>query len=351
MTVDTLRVVVTTAPNPGAIGLVQVLGPTAADLLRKLTGIDDWPTQRLKLADFDGIDQGIAVLFRNDWAQLMPHGGPYVMRKLLDRLIELGASYGPDPPARQLYPEADSECEAQMLALLARAASPVAIDLLLAQPRLWRNWLDQPDEDAADIIARSDRLDMLIDPPAAVVLGRPNVGKSTLTNRMLGRAASIVADLPGTTRDWVAGLAELGPPATAVAVRWLDTPGLRDSDDCVEQSAIELARIAIKQADVLVAMRDPETPWPDAEHLPRPADIWVVNKIDQPPEDLGLGDREAPLSISALYGSGIADLERLVLGRLALNDLGAESLWAFSPTLRTALTSGERESLRLYLES
>ena len=351
MTADPLRVVVTTAPNPGAIGLVQILGPTAADLLRQLTGINDWPTQRLRLVDFDGIDQGLAVLFRDDWAQLMPHGGPHVIRKLLDRLIELGASYEPDPPARQLYPEADSECEAQMLALLARAASPAAIDLLLAQPRLWCSWLEQPDEDAASIIARSDRLDRLVDPPSAVVLGRPNVGKSTLTNRMLGRAASIVADLPGTTRDWVAGLAELGSPSAAVAVRWLDTPGLRESDDPVEQSAIDLARIAIEQADVLIAMRDPETPWPDADHLPRQADIWVVNKIDEPPGDLGRGDQEVPLSISALYGSGIADLERLVLGRLALDDCCTESLWAFSSTLRAALTSAERESLRLYLES
>ena len=351
MTTRPLRVVVTTAPNPGAIGLVQVLGPKAADLLSQLTGIDDWPTQRLRLADFSGIDRGLAVLFRDDWAQLMPHGGPHVIRKLLDRLIELGASYEPDPPARQIYPEADSVCEAEMLALLARAASPAAIDLLLAQPRLWRSWLDKPDEDAAAILARSDRLDRLVDPPSAVVFGRPNVGKSTLTNRMLGRAASIVADLPGTTRDWVAGLAELGPPAAAVAVRWLDTPGLRDSDDSVEQSAIALARIAVEQADVLVAMRDPETDWPDADHLPRQADIWVTNKIDEPPEDPGSGDLESPLSTSALYGSGIQDLERLVLGRLALDDLDAESLWAFSPALRAAIASGERESLRLYLES
>ena len=349
MTDRPLRVVVTTAPNPGAIGLVQVLGTAAADLLKRLTGIDDWPAQRLRLVDFDGIDQGLAVLFRDDWAQLMPHGGPHVIRKLLDRLIELGASYEPDPPARQLYPEAESVCEAQMLALLARAASPAAIDLLLAQPRLWRSWLDKPDEDAAAIIARSDRLDRLVDPPSAVVLGRPNVGKSTLTNRMLGRAASIVADLPGTTRDWVAGLAELGPPSSAVAVRWLDTPGLRESDDAIEQSAIELARIAIEQADVLVAMRDPETGWPDADHMPRQADIQVINKIDDPPDDLGRGSLESPLSTSALYGSGIEDLERLVLGRLALNDCCAERLWAFSPTLRAAIASGERESLRLYL--
>ncbi|NJL31882.1 MAG: GTP-binding protein [Phycisphaerales bacterium] len=59
-----------------------------------------------------------------------------------------------------------------------------------------------------------------------VVAGQPNVGKSTLMNKMLGRSASLVADLPGTTRDWVAGWVEL----EGVALHWMDTPGLRHTD-------------------------------------------------------------------------------------------------------------------------
>ena len=349
MTADQPRIVVATASNPGAIGLVQLFGPGAADLLRQLTSVDDWPTQRLRLADFAGIDVGLAVLLRDGWAQLMPHGGPQVMRRLLDRLIDLGAVYEPDPPARQAYPEADSDCEAEMLALLARAASPAAIDLLLAQPKLWRRWVERPAEDANAVIGRSDQLDLLVDPPAVVVVGRPNVGKSTLTNRMLGRAASIVADLPGTTRDWVAGLAELGPPASAVAVRWLDTPGLRESDDPIERRAIDLARLAVEQAEVLIAMRDPQSPWPDADHLPRTPDVWILNKVDDPQDDRGRGDRDAPLLTSALHGPGVAELERLVALRLGLADPSPDSLWAFSPTLRTLLTEGDHKSLRDYL--
>ena len=349
MTGDQPRVFVATASSPGAIGLVQVLGPGAANVVRQLTGVDDWRTQRLRLADFAGIDRGIAVLLRDDWAQLMPHGGPHVMRKLLGRLIDLGAVYEPDPPARQSYPEADSDCEAEMLALLARAASPAAIDLLLVQPRLWRRWIEGPPDDAEAVIARSDRLDLLVDPPAVVVVGRPNVGKSTLTNQMLGRAASIVADLPGTTRDWVAGLAELGSPANAVAVRWLDTPGLRESDDTIERRAIDLARLAIEQADVLIAMRDMQTPWPDADQLPRTPDVWMVNKVDDRQDDRGRGDQDAPLLTSALNGFGLVELERHVLRRLGLDDLSPESLWAFSPTLRAALTEDDRQSLRGYL--
>lgn len=351
MTAEPLRVVVTTGPNPGAIGLVQVLGPGVVGLLRQLTTIDPWRPGRLRLVDFGGIDQGLAVLLRDDWAQLMPHGGPRVMQKLVERLLELGAVYESAPPARQVYPEADSACEAEMLVLLAKATSPAAIDLLLAQPRLWRQWALAPGDDGAAILARSDRLDLLVEPPAVVVVGLPNVGKSTLTNQLLGRAASVVADLPGTTRDWVAGLAELGPPDQAVAVRWLDTPGLRRSADPIEQSAIELARRAIEQAAVLIAMRDARTDWPEAAQLPRRPDLWVLNKVDDAPADYGRGERDRPLSISALNGSGVGKLERLVLARLGLESLAVAALWAFSPALRAAAEGGVSDALRGYLAS
>ena len=351
MTGEPLRLVVATGPNPGAIGVVQVFGPGVAGLLRRLTGIDVWRPGRLRRADFAEIDQGLAVVLTDDWAQLMPHGGPRVMQKLVDRLIELGAVYASDPPARELYPEADSDCEAEMLAVLAQAASPAAIDLLLAQPRLWRQWAQDRRENVATIRARSDRLDRLIEPPAVAVVGRPNVGKSTLANQMLGRAGSVVANLPGTTRDWVAGLVELGPPSTAVAVRWLDTPGLHRSDDSIERSAIELARDAIEQAAVLIAMRDPASRWPGAEQLPRSPDLWLLNKVDHEPDEHGHGERDRPLLISALNGSGLVCLERLVLQELGLDELATRSLWTFSPTLRAALDRGDAELLHRYLES
>ena len=349
MTPADLRVVVATGPNPGAIGVVQVFGSGVAGLLQSLTGIDVWRPGRLRMADFADIDQGVAVLLRDDWAQLMPHGGPRVMRKLVDRVIELGAEYAPNPPARQMYPEAESDCEAEMLALLAKAASPAAVDLLLAQPGLWRQWARQPAEDSAAILARSDRWDRLVEPPAVVVVGRPNVGKSTLANQMLGRAASVVADLPGTTRDWVAGLAELGPPELAVAVRWLDTPGLRRSDDPIEQGAIELARRATEQAAVVIALCDADSGWPGPAELPRQPDLWVQNKVDVEPADRGRGERAGPLLISALHGSGIGCLEELVRRKLGLDDAEDPALWAFSPTLRAAADKADTAAMRGYL--
>lgn len=329
------RIALATAAAPGAVGMIQIFGGGAGRLLERLTGDGQWRSNSLRLANFDQIDQGLAVMLREDWAQIMPHGGPRVMRKLLERLIEMGGVYDADPEAHEMFPEAADEIEAQMLAALARATSPQAIDRLLLQPPLWRAHQGSLRENAAVILALSRRLDHLLTPPAVVVVGRPNVGKSTLTNRLLGRAASIVADLPGTTRDWIAGLAEI---AGGVAVRWMDTPGLRHSDDPIEQDAIELARQAMQHADVLIAMRDGASDWPEPWRLPREPDLWVTNKIDVAPARQGDGHSAAsPLHISARDNVAIAALERGVIECLGLHDIPANALWAFSDKLKRLL--------------
>jgi tRNA modification GTPase len=247
-----------------------------------------------------------------------------------------------------------------MLAALARAASPAAIDPLLAQPALWRDYLAKPasqftTDGCEVIVSRSRTLDRLIDPPGVVVVGRANVGKSTLTNRLMGRPASLVADLPGTTRDWVGGLVELSPesrvrsPESAVAVRWLDTPGMRDSDDPIEQRAIELAKQVVADADVLIAMRDADSDWPDPSDLPGAVDLHVVNKSDLP-DAARDNDRADVLHISALTGEGLDELQECILGALALSDVSSTALWAFSPRLRELMRTGDIAALRAYAE-
>ncbi len=311
---DAPLITLCTPPHPGAIAILQITGPAAGDLLRRLTGHDDWPPGRLRLGALSTLDRGLAVLLREDWVQLMPHGGPLLVRRLVERLTQLGAAVG-EPSPRQLFPEATDDLEAQMLVALSRAASPAAVELLLAQPRLWRA------EQAIDraLLERSRILDRLITPPTVVVVGRPNVGKSTLSNRILGRQASVVADLPGTTRDWVGGLALL----RGVAVHWIDTPGIRHSDDVLEQSAIELAQRVVSQADLIVALRDPTTHWPE---MPSHA-LRVLNKCD-------IGQGEADLCICAASGQGVGALEQAVLERLGLANLSAQERWAFSPQLK-----------------
>jgi tRNA modification GTPase len=243
---------------------------------------------------------------------------------------------------------------------------------------LWRHWLGDTGPGpgpgagraaARDLFESSARLDRLIDPASVVVVGRPNVGKSTLTNAMLGRSVSIVADLPGTTRDWVAGLALLLPPSgsdpassgNGVTVRWMDTPGLHETGDPVERDAIELARSVIQQADVLIALRDPMSPWPGPEELSRAPGLWVLNKCDlidttgMDPVGIRPGHettRESPLAISAQTGQGIDTLQRAILTAIGLGDLSQEDAarpWAFSARLRDLLAGGLEEELHRYI--
>ena len=134
------RLLVTTPSRPGAIAILQLVG-RVEPILQAITGSDDWRIGRARFMRFRAIDEGIAVRLTNDVAQLMPHGGPRVVQRLTQRLTELGVVLGSTVEVNpaEVYPEAADNFEALMLAALARAASPLAIDLLLDQPRRWRN--------------------------------------------------------------------------------------------------------------------------------------------------------------------------------------------------------------------
>lgn len=374
---------VQTSNQPGAVAIVQVSGD--ADALVGVLGelcakpqAADWPVGRLRLSDLAGIDEGLAGRISETTAQLMPHGGLRVVQKITEWLREHGvpAAPGNSPlDTRAIYPEADAPIEADTLHAIATASSPAAIDLLAMQPKLWRDWFTSNPKSS---IQNQKSLHHLLTPPTVVVVGRPNVGKSTLLNRLVGRSASVVADLPGTTRDWVGGLVELvlmqgnadgltssakplqavddNPSALteAIAVRWLDTPGLRSSDDAVEQRAIGLARAVVASADVLVVMRDAENDWPVVEELPREPDAWVVNKAD---EAAGVGLSEADgggpgraLRISAANGTGIAGLTEAVVRALGLDAIERGRPWAFSGWLKNWQTGGQdAQALTEYL--
>lgn len=351
-----------TGGAPGAVAILQLTGDGAVATLEALTGKPDWQPGVLRVCRFADIDEGLAVVLPGPGPmtkpgpdslleprsipglQLMPHGGPRVVRRLIGWLTQRpGVVYQAAPDPMSVYPEAASRIEADLLAAIASAASPAAIDLLADQPAQWAALLSeiasnpQATETKRQAIAvRSAVLDQLLDPPAVVVVGPANVGKSTLTNTLMGRLVSIVADLPGTTRDWVGGLVELSP---GIAVRWLDTPGLRESEDAIEQRAIGLAQRIMDDSRVLIAMRDPDQDWPDAAALPRQPDVWVMNKADRVggaggSTPVGAGqDADHPLAISAEHGRGLDQLQALIVDRLGLSDLTSEP-WAFSPRLR-----------------
>ena len=342
------RVLLTTSNRPGAIAILQLVGQVEP-ILHALTGGDDWPICRARLTHFSDIDEGIAVRLTEDIAQLMPHGGPRVLQRLTQRLVELGVDQDSEVEANptEVYPEAADNFEALMLAAIARAASPLAIDLLLDQPRRWRSLTPPPSQRGGrgvgrsplseQDIARSQRLNRLINPPRVVVVGAPNVGKSTLSNALLGRAMSITADRPGTTRDYTSGRIDFA----GLVVDWHDTPGLRATDDPIERKAIDLARSLIKRADLLIALTDHEHDWPT---LPRDPDLRVLNKIDllptPPDREAGVssGDSpwrgEGPIPISALQQTGVPELVTTVRDQLIPPaDLQHPGPWLFDERL------------------
>jgi hypothetical protein len=304
-----------------------------------------------------GVDEGLVGLVEPGVAQLMPHGGPRVMQKLEGWLRGQGVEPKREEPInpRQLYPEAASGIEADVLHAMAGAASPAAVDVLAAQPGLWRGWREDGGVGAVD---EAGAWGYLLEPATVVVVGRPNAGKSTLINQLTGRASSVVADRPGTTRDWVSQRVELVPAGgdvgrDAVAVRWLDTPGLRESGDVVEQRAIGLAERVVAAADVLVVLRRSGGDWPERSRLPRRPDLWVVNRFgDEAVGAFPEGTEPAVcVEIDASRADGVGGLTAAVLERLgwARGDAVAQP-WVFSPWLARWSAGGrDLEALRDYL--
>jgi tRNA modification GTPase len=149
-----------------------------------------------------------------------------------------------------------------------------------------------------------------------VLVGRPNVGKSSLLNRLAGEELAIVTDIPGTTRDVIRTTISLnGIPAHV-----LDTAGLRDAADPVEQAGISRTWAAVEQADLILVLMDARVGEESAETdilsrlpgtLPR---LKVMNKADLVlPDVLGQGDA---LRVSARTGLGMAGLQQALLDAL-----------------------------------
>ncbi|MEQ9460232.1 MAG: GTPase [Phycisphaeraceae bacterium] len=332
-----------TAPNPGAVALLVLNGPQAPQIAAQLTGSPIPPDRRLRLRQFDNIDEGLVVAHpATDSAPatiwLMPHAGRAVIHAIIQHCTQLGATLSTTPDPRTYFPEADSLIETEACLLMTRAASPLAVDALAAQPKAWS---DDPRPDPVTTHQRTCTLDRLITPPTVAVVGRPNVGKSTLLNRLLGRRAAITSELPGTTRDWVGALVELplgDQPHQAIAVHWVDSPGLRSTVDEVEAEAIRRVQPILERADVLIALRDRTIPWPDPQALPRSPDLHVINKADlDQPEDPKYPDA---IHISAETGSGLPQLASAVLTHLGFTHEWPAIIrrpWAFNDRLRSTL--------------
>lgn len=240
-----------------AIAVIELSGSDGDSLDSALRdcGLGTLPVGAVRLANLFGVDRGVVARWSETIAHLMPHAGPAVVMSIAERLRASGVEEGREVDPRTAYPEARDEVEARMLAALARARSPLALDLLLDQPRRWRqSRAGRPPDGEAD----AHLLNRLIEPALVVAVGPSNVGKSTLLNALAGRAVSVVADEPGTTRDHVGVLLDLG----GVVVRYIDTPGVRLNAPIVERHAMATAMELVHRADLVISCGDGEQPAP-----------------------------------------------------------------------------------------
>ena len=251
MTSRAVRFALRAGQAGGAVAIIDVQG-ACEQLDRVLAAIGAHGVRPgdMRVRTLAGADQALVARITPSWAQLMCHDGPAVLSAVRDALERTGAMLGSGDDPRERFREASSLLEACVLDALARAASPRAVDLLLAQPARWAGagWL--PGE--VELTDRDRVLHRLIDPPTVATVGAANVGKSTLLNALAGRSVALAADEPGVTRDHVGALLDLG----GLVVWWVDTPGLGVQGRPVDAAAAEAAWGVAGAADVILHCAD-----------------------------------------------------------------------------------------------
>lgn len=316
----------------GAIGLIE-LGGDAEALLARL-GIRPVGVGRAVLREWPGVDTIVAASVAPGRALLFPHAGPAVVRRAIKALTDAGARPTDDPTPAERYPEARSLLEARMLDALARALSPLAVDLLLDQPRRWAAAEGVKAGAGAPSLCLPDGanriLCRLIDAPLVVALGGPNIGKSSVLNALAGRGVSIVADAPGTTRDHVGVSLDLA----GLVVRYIDTPGVgpigspHDPDGVSDREAQAIALRIAADADLLLLCADatcdflppPPTPTIGAREILR---VGLRADLGPPPTP-------CDVSVSVRNTTGLEGLTRAIRDRLVPPALLADPrAWAF----------------------
>ncbi|HEX8394690.1 MAG TPA: tRNA uridine-5-carboxymethylaminomethyl(34) synthesis GTPase MnmE [Longimicrobium sp.] len=375
LSADTIAAIAT-AQGRGAVAVLRFSGPGAADVLRRIAPALNDPQPRLqRLAAIrhpesgELLDRALVTWFPaprsytgEDTVEIATHGGVLTPQLVLDALFAAGARPAqPGEFTRRAYlngrldllqaeavadlidgrsPALHRAAVHQMERGLSRRVSDLR-DAVIGTEALIAYAIDFPEEDeppvpparirasAQELIARLDALlrtapegELLRDGALTVLAGRPNAGKSSLFNALLGTERAIVTDIPGTTRDALESTLSIqGYP-----FRLVDTAGLRTTDDVVEGMGIEVARRYLSAADLVLVLAEAGRPLDDEETLflatlPSGRTLLVRTKADRredPATDHGDG-----IHVSASTGAGLPELREALL-RTAFGALLAE---------------------------
>ena len=365
---DTIAAIAT-PPGVGGIGIIRISGSGSEELGQKITNKKlghAKPTFTDFVFNGELVDQGIAMLFRGprsftgeDVLELQGHGGPVVMKMLLEAVCALGARVArPGEFSERAFLNekidlAQAEAISDLISSASVSSAKAAIKTVSGAVSeevenlteslndlrvLVESNLDFSDEeieglDDGKIISRVgqviDRISSLINKAdqgiilskgvTVALLGQPNVGKSSLFNRIADKEESIVTELPGTTRD----LIKTDILISGLPIRLVDTAGLRDTEDKVEKIGVKRARVVAENADLIIEVKDlsrKEEPASNCEQLAHENRLVVYNKRDLRDEDERIDLPEGALTASAVTGLGIDLLRNKILERVGFEN-------------------------------
>jgi tRNA modification GTPase len=373
---------ISTAPGAGGIGVVRVSGPLALKIGQQISG----STLKPRIANFHNfkdlngslIDQGLILFFPgpnsftgDDIIEFQCHGGTVVIQSMLDLCLRLDAVLAePGEFSKRAYLNnkidlAQAESIADLInASTVEAAQSAANSLsgkfsleinnllkYLIELRMYvEACLDFPEEDIdfisegnvkeklqnltetmAKIIRAASQGQLLRDGISLVLVGQPNVGKSSLLNQLSGENKAIVSDIPGTTRDAIISDINLN----GIVLNVIDTAGLRDTDDPIEKFGIEKTWSSLEKGHIALFLVDANKGITEYEKgiLKRlPVEIkrmWVFNKIDliKGKPKIEQLHNDQIVYMSAKTGDGLELLKKAILNEVGFkeNSEGSES--------------------------
>jgi tRNA modification GTPase len=391
---------IATPPGRGGIGIVRVSG---RDLTRIVDGVIGRPlaprvatSAAFRGAEGDVLDQGIALFFPSPASytgenvlELQGHGGPAVLALVLNRCLDLGARVAePGEFTKRAFLNdkidlAQAEAVADLISATTSAGVRAATRSLvgefsceirtlldgLVELRVFiEATLDFPEEDVdfirtADVsgkilrlqialdrlLARSRQGRLLLEGLDVVLIGQPNVGKSSLLNQLVGEDRAIVTPVAGTTRDAIRSSVEVD----GIPLHIIDTAGLRETSDTVEQVGIARAWAEIERADLALVITDARAPQHEGNAAivsrlhPSLARVIVRNKIDL----AGMEARRSAVNgvpeiwLSAKTGSGVELLRRAILDIAGTEENTHDAFLARERHLRALAAAREHVAL------